>query len=285
LRRYHAGAASIDERSMMVAVEALYVYPLKSARGVARERARLGATGFEWDRHWMATDANGRFVSQRTHPKLARIDTAISATVLTLRAPGLRPLELSLEPQGTPADVQVWKDACAGLDQGADAADWMSAALEEPVRLVRVPQDIKRRADARFAGADVPVSFADGFPFLVCNSASLDALNERMPEAIPMNRFRPNIVLSGLDAFVEDSIASLHIGRVALRLVKPCTRCSITATDQYTGLPGANPLPVLRTFRFDSTLLGVAFGENAVATAGIGEEISRGAQCRVVFDA
>jgi uncharacterized protein len=270
----------------MVVVEALYVYPLKSARAIPQDRARVSATGFEWDRHWMATDVKGRFLSQRTHPKLACIETELAEAALRLRAPGLTPLDLPLLAQGTPAHVQVWKDDCAGLDQGPEVARWMSAALADSVRVVRVPQQIERQADRRFVGEHAPpVSFADGFPFLVCNSASLAALNERMPEPIPMERFRPNIVLTGLPAFAEDRIDSLQIGGVTLRLVKPCIRCSITATDQRTGLPGANPLPVLRTFRFDSTFLGVKFGENAVAIAGVGEQIRRGAECGVTFEA
>ena len=270
----------------MVVVESLFVYPLKSARGIARDRARLSATGFEWDRHWMATDARGRFLSQRTHPRLARVETELCETSLRLRAPGLAPLELPLAPQGVPAQVQVWKDDCTGLDQGAEAASWMSAALQDSVRIVRVPQQIARKADPRFAGEhSQPVSFTDGFPFLICSTASLAALNERMPEPIPMERFRPNIVLSGLAAFAEDEIESIHIDGVTLRLVKPCLRCVITATDQQTGLPGANPLPVLKSFRFDSDLLGVKFGENAVAAKGFGEEIRRGAECRVALAA
>ena len=125
----------------------------------------------------------------------------------------------------------------------------------------------------------MPVSFADGYPILVCNQASLADLNTRMPEPIPMQRFRPSIVLSGLAAFEEDRIDTLCIGGVTLELVKPCTRCIITATDQLTGERSTNPLPVLRTFRFDRVLLGVAFGENAVVRAGFGLSIARGAEC------
>src|SRR5579862_6131743 len=274
-----------DYHSKMVVVESLFVYPLKSARGIPKDRVRLSATGFEWDRHWMATNAQGRFLSQRTHPRLALVETELTGTTLRLRAPGLTPLELPLAPQGIPAPTQVWKDDCAGLDQGPEAAAWMSAALDDSARVVRVPQQIARKADPVFAGeGSQQVSFVDGFPFLICSTASLAALNERMPEPIPMERFRPNIVLTGLEAFAEDAIDSIHIDGVTLRLVKPCLRCVITATDQRTGLPGANPLPVLRTFRFDPALLGVKFGENAVAANGVGEEVRRGAECRVTHE-
>jgi uncharacterized protein YcbX len=140
-------------------------------------------------------------------------------------------------------------------------------------------------ANPQFAGPlPAPVAFSDGFPVLVCNRASLDELNTRMPEPIPMERFRPNVVLQGLPPFAEDHIASLQIGPVTLSLVKPCTRCVITSTDQRTGERSTNPLPVLRKFRFDRSLLGVTFGENAIVTAGIGGSIERGAECVVTYD-
>jgi uncharacterized protein YcbX len=131
----------------------------------------------------------------------------------------------------------------------------------------------------------MPVAFSDGFPILVCNGASLDYLNTRMPQSIPMERFRPNIVLDGLPPFAEDRIATLQIGPVTLSLVKPCTRCVITSTDQRTGERSTNPLPFLREFRFDRALLGVTFGENAILTAGVGNTIERGAKCDVTYEA
>jgi uncharacterized protein YcbX len=270
----------------MVTVQELNVYPLKSGRGVAKSAVRLAATGFEWDRHWMATNAAGTFLTQRTHPRLACVEPEVANGSLVLRAPGLEPLHLPLEPRGELIAVQVFKDRCEGHDQGAAASAWISTALAEPARLVRVPAAPKRLANPEFAGPrPVPVTFPDGFPILVCNRASLEELNARMPEPIPMERFRPNIVLDGLPPFAEDRIASLQIGPVTLNLVKPCTRCIIPSTDQRTGERSTNPLPVLRTFRFNRTLLGVTFGENAVLLAGIGATIERGAECLVAYDA
>ena len=269
----------------MVSVEELHIYPLKSGRGIAKSAVRLAATGLEWDRNWMITDAAGGFLTQRTHPNLARIETSLSATSLTLRAPDLPPLELPFAFQGEAVGVQVWKDRCEGLDQGQGASEWASAVLEKSVRLVRVPGISKRVANPEYAGPQVaPVAFADGFPILVCNRASLDDLNARMPEPLPMARFRPNVVLNGLEPFAEDRIASVRIGAVTLKLVKPCTRCVITSTDQSTGERSMNPLPYLREFRFDRNLLGVTFGENAVVAAGVGASIERGAECVITFD-
>lgn len=268
-----------------VTVEELNVYPLKSGRGISKTLVRLVTTGCEWDRHWMITDQAGVFLSQRTHPRLAHIQPEISGDALTLRARDMSPLVLPLEPQGTPFAVQVWKDRCDGLDQGDNASSWASAILGAHVRVVRVVEHPRRMASAEFAGpVPMPVAFSDGFPILICNRASLDDLNARMPEPVPMERFRPNIVLTGLPPFAEDRIASLQIGSATLSLVKPCTRCVITSTDQRTGERTTNPLPVLRKFRFNKSLLGVTFGENAVITAGTGTSIRKGAECIVNYE-
>lgn len=270
----------------MVTVEELHVYPVKSARGIARRSVRVTATGFEWDRHWMVIDAEGRFLTQRTHPKLACIETELSRAELTLRTADAAPLRLPLEAQGEPVPVEIWKERCEALDQGDAAGSWASEALGEPVRLVRVPATPNRAANPRYAGpGPVPVAFSDGFPILVCNRASLDDLNERLPEPIPMNRFRPNLVLEGLPPYAEDRIAAVRIGAVTLRLVKPCTRCVIPSTDQRTGERTTNPLPALRRYRFDKALRGVTFGENAVPDGEIGASIELGEECVVTYDA
>jgi uncharacterized protein len=121
----------------MAIVQELFVYPLKSARGIAQSAARLAATGFEWDRQWMAVDALGTFISQRTHPLLAQVEAAITGDSLTLTARDLRPLQLPLEPWGEAVTVKVWNDRCAGLDQGDEAAEWISTAVGDVLRLVR----------------------------------------------------------------------------------------------------------------------------------------------------
>src|SRR5262249_4028870 len=180
---------------------------------------------------------------------------------------------------------RVWKAGLAAVDLGDSAANWLTEAVGFDARLLRVSPVLDRHAKAEFAGpTPAPLSFADGFPILVCNAASLAQLNTRMPEPIGMERFRPNIVLEGLEPFEEDRIAELRFEDVTLRLLKPCTRCVSTATDQRTGDPSINPLPVLRAFRFDKALLGVTFGENAVISRGVGLLLKRGAICEVVHD-
>jgi MOSC domain-containing protein len=263
-------------------VAALFVYPLKSARSVARARVRIMQTGFEWDRQWMVIDAQGKFLSQRTHPQLARIVSEVTDGTLVLTAPGLPRFALPLADGGGRVAARVHLDPCVGVDQGGAAHEWVSGAVGESVRLVRVPPDPERRANPVYAGpVPAPMGFADGYPVLVCNEASLDDLNARMPESVPMDRFRPNIVLRGLPAWAEDDIETLRIADLTLRLVKPCTRCTIPSIDQQTGLLSADPAPVLRRFRFDKKLRGIAFGENAVIEGGAGREIERGAHCEV----
>ena len=265
-------------QSLHGSITGLFVYPVKSARGIARARVPLTSTGLEWDRQWMIVNTRGVFLSQRSHPQLARIVPEVTAGALVLNAPGLPALSLPLDAGGTLIAVKVWDDACVGIDQGSEAHEWVSRAAGEAVRLMRVAPDMGRVANPKFAGATpAPIGFPDGYPVLVCNEASLADLNERLPRRIPMERFRPNIVLSGFPAWAEDSIDTLSIGPVILRLVKPCTRCTIPSIDQQTGEPSTDPAPALKRFRFSRALRGVMFGENAVIVEGRGEPIERGA--------
>jgi MOSC domain-containing protein len=270
---------------MRVSVTELWVYPVKSMRGSARERLRLTATGFEWDRQWMVVDSKGKFLSQRTHPQLARVVPEIERSMLRLEAPGLAALRVPLSAQGTPVPVSVWDDSCTGLDQGEEAAAWTSAAVGAPVRLIRVAPAMGRLASAQFAGPlRAPLNFPDGYPILVTNEASLEALNTQLPRPVPMGRFRPNLVLRGLPAWAEDRIDTLRLGAVTLRLVKPCLRCTIPSIDQLTGEPSTDPAPALKKLRFSKQLRGVMFGENAVIISGSGTEVECGAEVEVTYD-
>lgn len=271
--------------SLDATVTHLFVYPVKSMRGIAKSRVRLMATGFEWDRQWMLVNPNGVFLSQRSHPQLARMVPKVTTRALTLSWPGVAPLIVPLTQAGARSAVRVQRDRCEGIDQGEEAAAWASRVLGESVRLVRVPPDTARVALRQFTGAtSAPMGFADGFPVLVCNQASLADLNARMPRAVPMERFRPNIVLKGLPPWSEDEIDSITVGDLTLRLVKPCARCTIPSVDQRRGVFADDPVAFLRAFRFDAALGGIMFGENAVIEAGIGAELRRGARARVSFD-
>ncbi len=266
-------------------IAGLFVHPVKSARGIPCSRVRVAATGFEWDRQWMLVDGRGTFLSQRTHPTLARIVPEITADALVLRAEGVPALRVPLDTQGERLAVRVWNDVCAGIEQGAAAHAWASAVLGEQVRLVRVAPDMERSANARFAGTTpAPLTFPDGYPLLICNQASFEDLNRRLSQPITIERFRPNVVVAGLAAWAEDRIDLITVGEVMLRLVKPCTRCTIPSRDPVTGDAFIDPAPVLRQFRFDRSLRGITFGENAVIVRGACREIERGSACRVTYD-
>jgi len=276
---------STQVQAPQVSVSALCVYPVKSARGIARERVSLTATGFEWDRQWMIVNSRGVFLSQRTHPQLARIVPEVTARALLLSAPGLATLSVPLGVAAARIAVRVWDDACVGIDQGEEAEEWVTRAVGEPARLVRVAPDMERFANRQFAGASpAPLGFPDGYPVLVCNESSLEELNMRLPQRIPMERFRPNIVLRGLPAWAEDHIDTLCFGAVTLRLVKPCTRCAIPSIDQESGVRSTDPLPALREFRFSRHLRGVMFGENAVIVTGAGGQIAREAPVEASYE-
>ena len=269
-----------------IQVSGLYVYPVKSTRGIARARVTLTPMGFEWDRQWMIVNTRGVFLSQRSHPQLARIVPEVTPGALVLSAPGLPALSVPLGSDGARTAVKIWDDACVGIAQGSAADEWVSRAVGEAVRLIRAAPDMGRRANPQFAGATpAPLGFPDGYPVLICNEASLEALNERLPERIPMERFRPNIVLRGLPAWAEDHIDTLELGPVTLRLVKPCVRCTIPSIDQQTGARSTDPAPALKQFRFSKTLRGVMFGENAVIVTGSGEALERGAAATATYEA
>ena len=265
----------------MAQVASLHVYPVKSCRGIDVDSFRVAETGPEWDRRWMiVSSGTGRFISQRSHPALARISVAIAGSHLRLSGDGIEPLVLPLDHGGETRRVTIWKDECVAVDAGVNAADWLAAMLGEPLRLVRLDPSVARLANPEFAGpAPHPVSFADAYPFLMISSASLAELNRRLPDAIPMGRFRPNIVVDGVPAHAEDAMACFRFGSVVLRGVKHCTRCPITTTDQRTGErhPRQEPLRTLGSYRHDHVLKGVTFGQNCVIEAGIGERLAVGA--------
>jgi hypothetical protein len=263
---------------MAATVAALFIYPVKGCRGIALSSARVTGRGLEHDREWMVVDADGRFVSQRTEPRLATITAAITPTSLRLTAPGAGPLALPLEQTGVTSPVTVWRDTVPGIDQGPAAAAWLSARLAGAYRLVRFDPAARRLCNPTYAGTSgAHTAFADGYPLLVLSEASLDDLNGRLVTPLPIDRFRPNLVLSGVDPYDEDHIDQIMVGEVALKMVKPCTRCHVTTIDQQTLERGLEPLHTLAGYRHNALLDGVAFGMNAIVTAGVGATLASAA--------
>ena len=256
----------------MTRIVSLHMYPVKSCRGIDLDAALVTRTGIAHDREWMITSPAGRFLTQREEPRLALIVPRLTPGALTLAAPEVETLSLPLSHAGTPTEVVVWKDRCAAFDQGEAAADWLTRILGKPLRLVRFdPRHVRPSAGPDSDEAPGYAQFSDGYAMLVISTASLADLNTRLPHPLPMNRFRPNVVVDGLPAYGEDAVAELASGSVRLALVKACTRCAITTTNQATGtVEGDEPLRTLRGYRWDKKLRGVAFGQNAVVVAGEG---------------
>jgi uncharacterized protein YcbX len=248
---------------MTITLSALTVYPIKSARGISLPEAEIDEFGLRHDRRWMVVDQAGEFLSQRSHARLALVAPTIAAGALRVDAPGMPTLELALDPRPAVATkVTVWDDACDATWLGAAPARWFSQFLGSSCSLVHMARSTVRPADPAYAPPGARVSFADAFPFLLLSEESLADLNQRLAEPLPMNRFRPNLVVAGASPYAEDRWKAIEIGGIRLRVVKPCARCLVTTTDQVTGVRGQEPLRTLAAYR---NIEGkVMFGQNAV---------------------
>ena len=269
---------------MAPSIASLHVYPVKSCRGIALETSPVGERGLVFDREWMIVDSDGRFVTQRDVPRLALVEPSLTTAALELKAPGSGRLGVPLELDGAARPVTVWRDSFPAVDQGDEAAAWLSSALQRPLRLVRFDSTVRRYCNETYAGeGGAHTAFADAYPLLILSEASLADLNSRLEEPLPMNRFRPNVVLSGIDAYDEDHIDEIRVGGLAFKLVKHCTRCQITTTDQSTAVVGMEPLSTLARYRMNAELGGVTFGMNAIVAAGAGLAIHRGDRASCAF--
>lgn len=241
----------------------LRVYPIKSAGGVSLDAAEVEEQGFRHDRRWMVVDDAGRFVSQRTAPRLALLRVSIGPQTLAFEAPGMFSLEIPLSPEeGRRTLVTVWGDTVEGVRVGDEADRWFGEFLGARCRLVYLPDDSVRPVDPDYGRPGDRVSLADAFPFLLASEASLEDLNGRLESPVPMNRFRPNLIVRGCEPFAEDGWRRVRIGAVEFRVVKPCARCVITTIDQETAAAGKEPLRTLARFRkFGSK---VHFGQNLI---------------------
>lgn len=257
-------------------VSELYSYPIKSCRGLALESALITRRGLEHDRLLMLVDQAGMFLTQRELPRMALIEPQLLSSEdgeqLTLRGPQLPPLDLTISQAGPRRTVTVWRSRCQAVDQGDAASDWLSTFLGTTVRLVRIADNFRRPVSADYAVTPTDeTGFADGYPLLLIGQASSDDLNRRLATPLPMNRFRPNIVVSGSEPFAEDNWRRIRIAGIELALVKPCARCQITTTDQESATVGKEPLATLATFRrvrgktmFGQNVIGLGTGRISV---------------------
>ncbi len=254
---------SFQQNMTKLTLTGIYIYPIKSTAGIALDKAYVGKRGFEYDRQWMVVDNKGKFMTQRHFPRMALIRIQQSKEQLIIDAPAQQPLLIPLvlrSPQRI--SVEVWGDICDAIPLGEEVANWFSEFLGTSCQLVYLPEDSLRPIKSRYQLNNEQVGFADGFPFLLISDASLADLNQRLEQPVPMNRFRPNLVVSGCEAFAEDGWQSIKIGSIAFRVVKPCDRCVITTVDQAQGIRGKEPLHTLAQYRrWDGKIW---FGQNLI---------------------
>ncbi|MBF8247485.1 MAG: hypothetical protein HW374_285 [Bacteroidetes bacterium] len=258
-------------------LSALSVYPVKSMGGISVSSWRVDERGPELDRRWMVVDKDNKFLTQRQIPRLALISVSLEKDQLVLNAPGSGRMEIPSRPTGTDrVSVQVWKDEVQALPADSDVSNWISDYLGQRSNLVFMPDDSKRYVGRPYAVSRESYGFADAFPFLILSEGSLEELNRRLEKALPVNRFRPNLVLSGCEPFAEDGWKEIRIGQIEFRVAKPDSRCTTTTVDQSTAEVGKEPLKTLSTFRKKDGE--VYFGQNALhrnpGTLSVGDPVS-----------
>ena len=258
----------------------LFIYPVKSLRGLAVKSALIDSLGFVGDRRFLVVDENGRQLTQRPLPRMTLIETQLTREDLILSTSNSSAVSVPLRSRGNEPQraVSVWKsEGLLADDCGDEVANWLTSFLGVTCRLVRIGKQYQRPIlDEKRARSGDNVSFADGYPFLVISEASLADLNMRMHAAgeptVPMNRFRPSLVVAGCSAFAEDEWSQLIIGNVQFRAGGPCSRCVITTTDQQTGARGPEPLRTLASFRRDpAEPSSLNFGQNLIHETKSGE--------------
>ncbi len=277
----------------MPTISQLVIYPIKSCAGLAVDHAVLTPAGLVHrgvgDREWMVVDPNGQFLTQREFSRMARIVPQVRDGLVSVTFPDMAalPLERRHLPEDATRLVAVWDDHVIATDCGDVAAAWFTQVIGTPCRLVRFRENVVRSTSTTWTnGVAAEARFADGYPLLAVGDASLADLNARLVAAgraaVPMNRFRANLVIDGIDAFEEDYTATFTAGAAVIAPVKPCSRCPIPSIDQATGIPGPDLLDILGTYRANVRLDGaICFGMNCIVTAGAGAELRVGQELEV----
>lgn len=257
-------------------VSGLYIYPIKSFQGISLSDAEVLERGFKYDRRWMLVNDENIVITQRTHTQISQVTIRLNSETILASYNGLPDLELPLTLENNALiNVTVWNDQVDALEAPSYINEWFSKVADEPCKLVFMPEDASRPVSPERAINGENVSFADGYPYLIIGQASLDDLNSRLELPLPMNRFRPNIVVEGIAAYAEDSWNDLQIGKVKFHATHPCKRCVFTTIDQETGKKGAEPLKTLATYRREGK--DVIFGVNTLARSTgrikVGDEV------------
>ena len=259
-----AGGKSSDNAKMYLSE--INIYPVKSFKGIQLDEALVEDRGLRFDRRWMLVDADSKFITQREFPVMAAIKMRFEGDYLSATFKSLR-LQVPLTPEnGTARRVSIWSSSVKAVEYHAEINNWFSDVLKTQSRLVLMPDESKRAVNPFYAVRKFKdtVSFADGYPFMLLGQASLDDLNSRLPEPVPMNRFRPNFVVSGAEAFEEDNWKKIRIGMTFFHVVKPSERCVMPTIDQARGgKTGVEPLRTLSAYRTKKNK--VLFGQNLIA--------------------
>jgi len=254
-------------------ISEINIYPVKSLKGIAMGEALVEDRGLQFDRRWMLVNENNGHITQREVPRMALVEIAVRDANLSASVNGMS-IDIPMTPESgdvaAVADVTIWNDTVAARPYDDKTNTWFSDALNVKCRLVLLPGESKRPIDSKYAvAADNEVSLADGYPFLLIAEGSLADLNLRLETPVPMNRFRPNLVVAGTEAFAEDAWKRIRIGDVEFHVVKPCERCVLTTVDQSTGeKTGKEPLRTLSTYRNQNGK--VLFGQNLIAESAGG---------------
>jgi uncharacterized protein YcbX len=246
----------------MLTISGLFVYPIKSLGGIEVNSALVTDRGFQYDRRWMLVDEENVFMTQRQTPSLALLQTAFAENGLLVshKQTGDSFFIPFDQAQNDPVLVQVWNDTCNAERVSCEADQWFSEQLSVNCRLVYMPPDTKRLVDRDYALNNEITNFSDAYPFLIIGQASLDDLNGRLNDALPMNRFRPNIVFTGAQPFAEDGFEAFSINDIHFSAVKPCARCVVTTIEQSTAIAGKEPLRTLSLYRMKNNK--IYFGQN-----------------------
>jgi hypothetical protein len=270
---------------MPAVISRLLLYPVKGCRGVSLRSAHLAPTGLAvgdiGDREWVVVDDHGEFLSQRELPRMALVETRLLSGALRLSAPGMLSIDIPFQSEGDVVRIRVWDDELDAVTQGALVDQWFSDFLGHRARLMRFDPLAKRTSRRKYTGAtEAPYKFADAFALLVTSEASLADLNARLKAKgqapVDFDRFRPNIVIDGVEAFEEDYARDVRIGDVELELVKPCVRCTVPSVDPASGEQGSEPGDTLAAYRDSAAAGGVTFGVNGIVARGAGAELSVG---------
>ncbi len=251
-----------------IIISGLSVYPVKSCREVKLNSALVESFGLNNDRRWMVVDERGVMLTQRKIAKMCLIQVELTNSGLILKTRSMDNLIVINPVVKKKVTVKVWNDECQAYDAGDEAAKWLSLALSVTCRLVYFPDDEFRQVDLTYANKGDKTAFSDGFPLLLISQASLDDLNSRLSTPVTMNRFRPNIVVSGCQPFAEDKWKKIRIGDIIFCIVKPCSRCVIPSINIETAEREEEPIKTLMAYRkLDRKIF---FGQNVIAD-GLGK--------------